>query len=169
MLKKMIVAVALLCTVSAWALGKKEANDKTAAVTQEASSINVGNVQFVQPFGPQGPAIGLVRGKLGAMDGKPTTFFVKFTAGGDSGWHTHSQDYTAVVLKGTFTEQQQGEATETPLPPGTYVMQASKIPHRNGCLKGGDDCLVFVHFDKGADSTMTTPDGKPLPMPAAKN
>lgn len=165
MFKKILFAAVLLFGLSASAEAPRKSAD---AMTREATSVNVKDVKFIQPFGPKGPSIGLVSGKLGARDGKPTTFFVRFAAGGDSGWHTHSHDYTAVVLEGTFTEQQKGEATETQLPPGTYTFQKSKIPHRNGCLAGGADCLVFVHFDKGADSTMTTPEGKPLPPQAAQ-
>jgi quercetin dioxygenase-like cupin family protein len=108
------------------------------------------DLHWMQPFGPQGPQFGFVEGKLG--DSHPASFFVKFGAGGDSGWHFHNHDYKAVVLAGTFTEQQDGEAAETQLPAGTYFTQPAKIAHRNGCLKGAD-CLVYVHFDDGADST----------------
>ena len=55
------------------------------------------------------------------------------------------------MISGQFTEQQQGDTAETVLPPGLYLTQPGKIIHRNGCLKGAD-CVVFVHFDKGADS-----------------
>ena len=131
----------------------------TAFAGPKKVEIRQSEVNWVQPFGPKGPSFGFVEGKYG--DKHPASFFVKFAAGGDSGWHVHSEEYKAVVLQGTFTEQQQGEATETELPPGTYFTQPAKIVHRNGCVKG-TDCLLYVHFDKGADSTPTTPDGKPL-------
>jgi hypothetical protein len=67
-------------------------------------------------------------------------------------------------MKGTFTEQQQGDATETLLPTGSYVSQAAKKNHRNGCTKDAD-CLVYVHFEKGANSKPMTPEGKPVPPP----
>jgi quercetin dioxygenase-like cupin family protein len=121
--------------------------------------IKQSEISWVQPFGAKGPSLGFVEGKYG--DKEPASFFVKFSAGGDSGWHFHNEDYQGVVLSGTFTEQQQGERAETKLPAGTYFTQPAKIVHRNGCLKGAD-CLVYVHFAKGADSIITTADGKPV-------
>jgi len=115
------------------------------------------DLQWVQPFGPKGPSFGFVEGKMG--DKHPASFFAKMGAGGDSGWHFHDEDYTAVVVQGTFTEQQQGEANETQLPVGSYFTQPGKKVHRNGCLKGAD-CLIYVHFDKGANSVPTTAEGK---------
>jgi quercetin dioxygenase-like cupin family protein len=114
---------------------------------------------WTQPFGPKGPSFGFVEGKYG--DKHPASFFVKMTAGGDSGWHTHAEDYSAIVIEGTFTEQQQKDGTEVPLPVGSYFVQPAKVVHRNGCLKG-TDCLIYVHFDNGAESTPTTRDGKKL-------
>ena len=122
-------------------------------------SMTQADLTWAQPYGPKGPSFGFVEGTFG--DKHPASFFIKFGAGGDSGWHFHDEDYKAVVIAGTFSEQQQGEATETALPPGAYFTQPAKVVHRNGCAKG-TDCLVFVHFDKGANSTPTTADGKPI-------
>ena len=108
------------------------------------------DLKWAQPFGPQGPSFAFVEGKYG--DKHPASFFAKLSAGGDSGWHFHNEAYNAVVISGQFTEQQQGDKAETVLPAGSYLTQPGKIVHRNGCLKGAD-CIVFVHFDKGADST----------------
>ncbi len=108
------------------------------------------DLAWMQPFGPKGPSFAFVVGKYG--DKQPASFFAKLSAGGDSGWHFHDEEYSAVVVQGTFTEQQKGEATETQLPVGSYFTQPGKQVHRNGCLKG-TDCVVFVHFDKGANST----------------
>jgi quercetin dioxygenase-like cupin family protein len=122
----------------------------TALADTRKLDIKQADLHWTQPFGPQGPQFGFVEGKLG--DTHPASFFVRFGAGGDSGWHFHNHDYKAVVLAGTFTEQQDGEAGETQLPPGTFFTQPAKVAHRNGCLKG-TDCLVYVHFDDGADTT----------------
>ncbi len=65
------------------------------------------------------------------------------------------------MLAGTFTEPQQGEA-DVKLPVGTYFAQPAKIVHRNGCVKGGADCIVYVHFAKGADSVITDAHGTPV-------
>ncbi len=116
-------------------------------------------VKFAKPFEEVGPAIGIVEGKFG--DKNPVSFYVKFPAGGDSGWHIHSEDYQGIVIDGRFTEQQATDKTEKVLEPGMYFVQPAKDVHRNGCLKG-KDCLVWVHFPHGADSIPTTIDGKPV-------
>jgi|GEM_PF-2205510 len=120
-------------------------------------------IKWAQPFGPEGPAFGYVVGAYG--DKKPASFFVRFPAGADSGWHIHDADYEAVVLKGTFTEQQQGDAAETMLPTGTFFTEPGKKNHRNGCLKESE-CLVFVHMERGASNHPTTADGKLIPVPS---
>jgi len=146
-MKKLIVMTACLASIAF-------AADKKVSLHIAQSELT-----WVQPYGPKGPSFGFVVGKFG--DKQPASMFIKFGAGADSGWHSHDEDYSAIVVAGTFTEQQQGEAAETALPTGTYFTQLGKKAHRNGCLKGAD-CLVYVHFDKGASSTPTTPDGKPL-------
>lgn len=120
------------------------------------------DLRWQQPFGPQGPSFAFVSGTFN--DKKPAVFFLKMAGGADSGWHTHSEDYSAVVVAGTLTEQQGTDAAETPLPTGTYFTQPAKVPHRNGCQKGAD-CIIMIRCDHGADTTVTTRDGKPVPMP----
>jgi hypothetical protein len=153
-MNKILITSVLVAAVSAAAFagGDKKSNNIHVVPT---------DVSWVQPFGPKGPSFGFVEGKYG--DKHPASFFAKLSAGADSGWHFHNEDYSAVVIQGTFTEQQIGESSEIQLPPGSYITQPGKIVHRNGCLKGAD-CIVFVHFDKGADSTPTTADGKPVKM-----
>jgi quercetin dioxygenase-like cupin family protein len=135
----------------------------TAALADDHKSAEVivpqSKVSWVQPYGPKGPSFGFVDGKFG--DKNPASFFAKMAAGGDSGWHTHDEDYSAVVIQGTFTEQQHGDAKETTLAPGTYFTQPAKIVHRNGCVSA-TECIIFVHFDRGASSTPTTRDGQPV-------
>ncbi len=145
---KLILVAACVASVTAFAGGT--ASKKLDIQQRELS--------WVQPFGAKGPSLAFVEGKYG--DKEPASFFVKFAGGGDSGWHFHNEDYQGVVLAGTFTEQQQGEA-EVKLPAGTYFTQPAKIVHRNGCLKGAD-CLVYVHFAKGADSVITDAHGTPV-------
>src|SRR5262245_10081859 len=140
MTKTLVILSALFLAATALAEGKK---------TGEVH-VTPSDLAWAQLFGPKGPSFAFVVGKYG--DKNPATFFAKLTAGGDSGWHTHDEDYSAVVIQGTFTEQQDGEAAETQLPVGSYFTQPGKKVHRNGCLKG-TDCIVYVHFDKGASST----------------
>lgn len=141
----------------------------TAAIADKAKTHNAhvtpSDLTWAQPYGPKGPSFAFVEGTFG--DKHPASMFIKFGAGGDSGWHVHDETYSAIVIQGTFTEQQKGEAAETKLPAGSYFTQLGKQAHRNGCLPGAD-CLVFVHFDRGASSAPTTPEGKLIPMPKKK-
>jgi len=139
MTKTIVLIAALFATATALADGKKPEAHLTPT-----------DLAWAQPFGPKGPAFAFVVGKFG--DKNPASFFVKMPAGSDSGWHTHDEDYSGVVIQGQFTVQQDGEAAETQLPSGSYYTQLGKKIHRNGCLKGSD-CVVFVHFDKGANNT----------------
>src|SRR5690349_18881331 len=118
MLKKLLILAACLAPVVALAGDKKPKLD-----------IQQSEISWVAPFGAKGPQLGFVEGKYG--DKNPASFFVKFAAGGDSGWHTHAEEYHAVVLSGTFTEQQAGDGKEIELPPGTYFIQPAKVVHRN--------------------------------------
>jgi len=141
------LATALSLTAVAAPAAKPERHVKQADVT------------WAQPYGPKGPSFGFVEGAFN--DKHPASFFIKMTAGGDSGWHFHDEEYSAVVIQGSFTEQQTGDSSETTLPSGSYFTQPAKQVHRNGCLKG-TDCLIYVHFDAGANSTPTTREGKPI-------
>ena len=153
-MKKLVLSFVVLATAAL-----------AAGVVQKAERhVAQDDLKWTQPFGPQGPLFGFVVGAMGEK--KPASFFAKFPAGADSGWHMHDEDYEAIVVKGTFAEQQQGEAAETLLPTGSYFSQVAKKTHRNGCSKDGE-CMVYVHFDKGASSHGMTPDGKPLPPPPA--
>jgi hypothetical protein len=149
-MNKLTLFAVCVASVAAFAGGEKKVNNVHVLPS---------DIAWAQPFGPKGPSFGFVEGKYG--DKHPASFFAKLSAGGDSGWHFHNEEYKAVVIQGTFTEQQIGEANEIQLPVGSYFTQPGKIVHRNGCLKG-TDCIVYVHFDKGADSTPTTPEGKPV-------
>jgi anti-sigma factor ChrR (cupin superfamily) len=130
-----------------------------------ALHVTQAQMKWVSPYGPKGPQFSFVEGQFG--DKHPASMLIKFAAGGDSGWHLHDEDYRAVVIKGTFTEQQLGETAETKLPVGSFFTQPGKVAHRNGCLKGAD-CLLYVRFDHGASSTPTTADGKIVQVPPAK-
>ncbi len=154
----------------AWGLMVAAAGASVAALASEKGRgrevhVAQSEIQWVQPYGPTGPTFGFVQGSFGKL-GTPASMFIKFPAGGDSGWHDHDGDYEGVVLKGTFTEQQKGEARETLLPTGSYFTQPGKEAHRNGCTKDAD-CFLYVHFPNGATSHPTTPDGKRLPPPKA--
>ena len=152
-MKKLIAVAAVFVSMTAFAGDKLQ---------KPALQIRQPEVKWSQPYGPQGPSFGFVVGTFGTKT--PVSFFIKFPAGSDSGWHTHDEDYESVVLKGTMTAQQQGEGVETSLPVGAYFTQPGKQNHRNGCSKDAE-CLIFVRFDRGASTHPMTPDGKLVAMP----
>lgn len=123
-------------------------------------SLKQSDIKYAQPFGADGPSVGVVDGKWG--NGKPWSGFIIFKAGQQGVWHTHTDDYDCVVLKGTYTEQQKGEPMAD-VPAGSWLHQPSVQPHRNGCKAGGDDCLVYIYFNHRADAVITDENGKPLP------
>jgi quercetin dioxygenase-like cupin family protein len=137
-----------------------------ASPMKQSLAIQPNDLKWEQPFGPQGPSLALLVGRLG--DQNPASYFMKFRPGADTGWHTHTHDYEAVVLRGTFAVQEQGEA-EKQLPAGSFFTQAGKQNHRNRCVQDGEDCLLFIHFEHGADGHPMTPEGKPLEPQTVKD
>jgi len=95
--------------------------------------------------------------------------YMKFPAGGESGWHTHDGDYEAVVIKGTVTHQVQG-GTEKALGAGSYWNQPAKVNHRNGCKADSGECILISFMPKGFSFHPKTPEGKapPAEKPAGK-
>lgn len=154
-MKKVFILAALLVSTTLVTVTALAHTMRSAAEVHVVPS----RLHWTQPFGPKGPGFAFVVGKYG--DKQPASFFARLKAGGDSGWHFHNEDYSGVVIQGTFTEQQQKDARETSLPVGSYFTQPAKVIHRNGCVSARD-CIVFVHFDQGADSIPTTRAGKPL-------
>ncbi|MEV6279262.1 hypothetical protein [Nocardia sp. NPDC051832] len=87
-----------------------------------------------------------VRGDL-AGNG-PYEAFVKFPAGKDNPFHTHTSDLPTVVLSGTFYAVFDGKRIEYPA--GSFYTLSADIPHLSGCVPG-TECLLFQyqtdHFD----------------------
>src|SRR5262245_44425088 len=131
-------------------------------VKQQPLLVRPYELTWRQPFGPGGMSLAFVIGTLGNHN--PASYFIRLPAGFRPGWHIHSNDYEAVVRKGTFTAQEQGQP-ERELPVGSFVAQPGRQNHRNGCVSGGEECLIFIHYEHGADAQPMTAEGKPLPAP----
>jgi len=149
--KKLLLAIASAALASGVAFADKP-----------HPSLKQTDLNYTQPFGDDGPKVAPVEGKWG--NGKPASMFIIFKAGQQGAWHTHTDDYDCVVLKGTYTEQQKGEPM-VDVPAGSWLHQPSVQPHRNGCKAGGDDCLVYIYFAHRADAVLTDENGKPVPPP----
>jgi len=77
--------------------------------------------------------------------GPEYAMLLKVPGGGDSGMHTHTADYHAVAVQGTWVHTVEGDpASVKDLGPGSYVFQPGKQMHSDMC-KGKQDCIIFVH------------------------
>jgi beta-alanine degradation protein BauB len=83
-----------------------------------------------------GPVFGdLAHGKHGT--------FIRMPAGFVSPEHTHTEDYLAVVLRGTGANGLPG-AVDLPLPSGSYWFQRGEEAHVTKCLST-EECLFFLY------------------------
>ena len=104
------------------------------------------------------PGVPLKVGKLwGDRKKGEYAMLLKLPAGFEAGMHSHTADYHAVLVQGTWVHSDDGgEAKE--LAVGSYVMQPGKQWHNDVC-KGTTDCIIFVHQHKKGDF---------IPKPAPK-
>lgn len=80
----------------------------------------------------------------GDRDKGEYAMLLKIPAGFESGMHSHTFDYHAVLVQGTWVHTNEGDANPKELTPGSYVMQPGKQMHNDQC-KGTQECIVFVH------------------------
>lgn len=71
--------------------------------------------------------------------------FLKLPAGFEAGSHSHTADYYAVLVQGTWVHTNDGDTSPPKeLPVGSYVFQPGKQNHNDVC-KSKTDCIVFVY------------------------
>ncbi len=133
-----------------------------AEFKKDSIAIPAADLKWEQPYGPQGPSIAIASGD--AKKG-PVSYFMKFTPGYDSGWHTHDSWYSSTVVKGTMTSQGQGDAAAVTLPTGSYFSEPGKKNHKNTCT-ADSECIIFAFVEKGMTYTPKTADGKAPPKEA---
>ena len=97
-------------------------------------------------FGPTGVKSNGLELKAGPVYGSIQTgkhgTFVKMPAGFVSSIHTHTEDYYAVVIKGTGANHAPG-AKDVALSVGSYWFQKGEEAHVTKCLSK-TDCLFFL-------------------------
>ena len=153
-MKKFLIAVLSLTAATAF----------SADFRKDALYLPAADLKWEQPYGPQGPSVAVASGD--AKKG-PVAYFMKFTPGYDSGWHTHDSWYASTVVKGTMTSQGQGDAAAVTLPTGSFFSEPGKRNHKNTCSAEGE-CIIFAYVEKGMSYTPKTADGKAPPKePAA--
>jgi len=70
---------------------------------------------------------------------------LKLPPGFEAGMHSHTADYEAVLVQGTWIHTNDGD-TSAPKEntPGSFVFQPGKQNHNDIC-KSKTDCILFVH------------------------
>lgn len=102
----------------------------------------------MDPTKPDGMKMALVHGdpKTG-----PVAFLIDIPPGGNSGLHSHTSDYHAVVLDGTPGHWLPHEKADGPtVGAGTYWFQPGGYDHGDRC-DGDAPCHAFVFMDKAMD------------------
>ena len=135
---------------------KTAAVETTVITPKTATWMNVGDPK-------KGPWVAAVQGD---SQKEAFTSFLKLGAGGDSGWHTHSSDYSGVVIEGTATHQDQG-GKEVKLTAGQAWTSKAGVNHRNTCT-GKKDCVMFIAVRGPFSFAPMTADGKPVDMSTMK-
>jgi quercetin dioxygenase-like cupin family protein len=74
---------------------------------------------------------------------KDFAMLLKVPGGAPANWHSHSVDYHAVNVAGTW-QHALADGKMKDLPPGSYVFQPGKQLHGDAC-KAGTDCIIFAH------------------------
>ena len=70
---------------------------------------------------------------------------LKLPSGFEAGMHSHSADYEAVLVQGTWIHSNEGDPDPAKeMTPGSYVFQPGRQIHNDVC-KSKIDCIIFVH------------------------
>jgi hypothetical protein len=96
---------------------------------------------------PYAPGVPLQVAKLWGdrLKGGEYGMLLKLPAGFEAGFHSHTADYEAVLVQGTWVHSNEGDATPAKeMTPGSYVFQPGKQIHNDVC-KSKTDCIIFIH------------------------
>jgi quercetin dioxygenase-like cupin family protein len=100
-----------------------------------------------EPFAPGSPV------QVAALWGDRTkgdyAMLLKMPAGSEAGRHSHTGDYHALAVQGTWVHTNDG-GKPMDLAPGSYVLQPGKQVHNDSC-KGATECIIFVHQHTAGD------------------
>jgi quercetin dioxygenase-like cupin family protein len=78
----------------------------------------------------------------------PHLTYIKFTPGQKTPVHTHSADYTGVVVSGTGRHHLPGKPeTQTDLPAGSTWFMPADLPHISECMPGAE--CIFAVYQQG--------------------
>jgi len=114
--------------------------------SRPAATVSGDRVRYKDLAGPGGPQLGTVWGD--AAKG-PHGSFLWLPHGFISAPHLHTGDYDAVIVAGTVTNAEPGQA-EVKLGPGSYYFQRREADHVTKCL-GDADCLIYISQSQAFD------------------
>lgn len=136
-MQRSLVVLALLLGAGV-AVAKSSAKVHTVAADQVQFKDAEGmpGVQVAQLWGDMRKA-----GDWGAL--------IKFKAGTDVGWHTHTGGTHVVVVAGTLTVQGEG-GEPTKLAAGAFASEPAKVPHATRCEEGAD-CVFLLQMKQKFD------------------
>jgi hypothetical protein len=136
-LKKTVAGVAVLVAVAGLSYAAGAAKGK-APITTAAPDI------VWEPYAPNVP---LQVAKLWGDRAKGGDYgmLLKMPGGFEAGMHSHTLDYYAVAVQGTWVHTVEGDASPPKdLTAGSYVFQPGKQFHNDVC-KSKTECVLFIH------------------------
>jgi len=146
------VVAALTSTMATHPVARDRGTGATPAAGAQAgathSTFTTSDATPWKPMDPRAPGLQTL-----VVWGNPNTgaseFLQKFSAGMDSGWHSHTAAYQGVVIQGKFTHTFKGAAPQTGGPGSVWSQPAGQV-HDDKCEEGGD-CIVVVYFHDTLD------------------
>jgi hypothetical protein len=135
--RKSLVSALILVAVAGVSYAAGAAKGK-APVIMSASDLK---------WDPYAPGVPLQVAKLWGdrLKGGEYGMLLKLPPGFEAGSHTHTLDYEAVLVQGSWIHTNDGDASAPKeLAPGSYVFQPGKQSHNDIC-KSKTDCIIFIH------------------------
>ncbi len=111
-----------------------------AVAADTGTMIPAGEIVF-EPIAPDSPV--QVAKLWGDRSQGEHGMLLKIPVGFEAGLHSHTGDYHAINLQGTWVHTLTDGQTKE-LPAGSYVMQPGVQNHNDVC-KGPNDCILFIY------------------------
>jgi hypothetical protein len=75
--------------------------------------------------------------------------YLRTPGGFEAPLHSHTADYRAVVIKGTWSHwiPANGEKAAKPLPVGSYWTQKADEPHKDACISTEECVILLINND----------------------
>lgn len=115
---------------------------------QGTANIATGDLAWRSLFGPGGPDRAVAFGDPATG---PHGFYLRLPPVWESGWHTHSGTYHAVVIEGRIANLYRNQPTDIVLGPGGYFATQGGVAHNTKCLSE-TPCVVYVQIDAAFDA-----------------